>query len=563
MSPVRRAEVGSVLLMASVVLTLLVAPTSAQAQQVAGRQTTSCRTVVTEGTVQGSRHGSTCVYRGIRYAAPPTGPRRFRPPAPPRPWRGVADAGRQLDVVCPRNSPNITESYTGPAPSSTQEDCLRLTVTTPRRTARPRPVIVYLHGGAFVSGSGFQQDFDARRLAASAGAVVVTVNYRLGVLGYLELGDLDPQARGSGNNGLRDQLAALRWVKRNAASFGGDASNVTAVGESAGAISISAMLAGRRPERLFHRAILQSGNGYLVRTAEQARATARGILATGRARTVADLRRLPVGELLRLQEDYLRARPVQRSVTFAPFVDGDLVPGPVLPRLSRGSARHVDVVIGTNRDEATFFALGQPALAYLPAVADPFYPESLRSRLVQTVLAYGSRRALLGVLPGRRGTTIALVSDQLFRVPATRMAEAQSRWNPRTFMYRFDWGPKAPAGSLPQDDVGAMHTIELPFVFGGLRLGWVPHGAARTSDERTARRLLSDRVMRAWGAFARTGSPVTQDAGVPRWPAYESTNRRTMLWDLVPSVASAPDEVERRTWDGYPFSALTYPLPIG
>ena len=302
-------------------------------------------------------------------------------------------------------------------------------------------MIVYLHGGAFVSGSGFQSDFDGRRLAERGNAVVVTVNYRLGLFGYLELGGLSTRYEGSGNNGLRDQIAALRWVHRNASAFGGDRSNITVMGESAGGISISAMLAGRHPERLFRRAIVQSGNGYLVQTRAQAESNAAELLSGSKVTSIDQLNRMTTAELLKVQGDILAKHPIRQSMFFAPYVDGKLVPGDVSGRLKRGSARRVDLLIGTNRDEAMFFAMGQPALALAPSLANPFFPSVMRIRQPGMILTYGRDLPAAGLLPGRQGATIAMVGDQLFRIPAIRLAEAQQKWNNKTYMYRFDWGP--------------------------------------------------------------------------------------------------------------------------
>jgi para-nitrobenzyl esterase len=522
-----------------------------------------CIVRVTEGRAAGRFQGRSCSYRGLRYAAAPSGALRFRPPVAPPRWDGLRQLPAAANYVCPRVEANITESYVGHAPSAS-EDCLRVTVSTPARPAKNRPVIVYLHGGAFLSGSGFQGDFNGRRMALRGNAVVVTVNYRLGLFGYLELGDLSADYRGSGNNGLRDQIAALRWVRRNAGAFGGDPANITVMGESAGAISISAMLAGKAPEKLFRRAILQSGNGYLIHTRKQAHDNARELLTSGRVTTVGQLRKMTVAELLQIQSGVLEKHPIQRSTLFAPFVDGRLIPGSVIPRLVRGSARHVDLMIGTNHDEAMFFTLGSPTLAFLPALANPFFPASLRAQQLKIIATYGQNLPAGGLLPGREGTTISMISDQLFRVPAIRMAQAQRRWNNRTFMYRFDWAPNAPATAPPQEDVGAMHTLELPFVFGTLRLGWVPHAANPTDAERRARQRLSTQMLAAWTTFAQSGSPSRRtDPSVPTWKPYDAKNRFTMLWDRSPALVGAPADAERASWDLYPFAHLVYELPIG
>lgn len=513
-----------------------------------------CDVTVAEGTLRGAEGAGTCVFRGVRYAAPPVGDLRFRPPVSPPRWSGVLELDAADEFVCPRVAPNITETYAGRAPDPADEDCLRLSVTAPARSGGDRPVIVYLHGGGFVSGSGFQADFDPAALAVRGGVVVVTVNYRLGVFGYLELGGVSGALAGSGNNGLRDQIAALRWVRENARAFGGDPDAVTVMGQSAGAISISAMLAGSAPERLFRRAILQSGNGYLVQTRRQAQRLAAEVLRTAGARSADDLRGLSAERLVEVQRRVLARRPVSRSLTFGPHVDGDLVPAPVIDRLAGGNARGVDLLIGTNADEAGFFALGRPALAFVPPELNPFLPAGLEGRRRGLASAYRRSGQPSGAIPRARDSALLrMVTDQLFRIPAIRMADAHAGAGGRVGMYRFDW--RAPVRrDRPWLDVGAVHCLELPFVFGGLRFDWLPGGAGRRADMAAAARL-STRMMDGWLAFARTG--------VPPWPAYEPGTRATMLWADSPRVADDPDAAASRLWDAYGFRAFAYPWPWG
>lgn len=514
----------------------------------------ACDVQVTEGTLRGTERAGACVFRGVRYAAAPVGDLRFRPPVPPPSWTGVQELDPADEFVCPRVAPNVTETYAGRAPDPADEDCLRLTVTTPARAGAGRPVIVYLHGGGFVSGSGFQADFDPAALVTRGDAVVVTVNYRLGVFGYLELGGVSAALAGAGNNGLRDQAAALRWVRDNARAFGGDPDAITVMGQSAGAISISAMLAGPAPERLFRRAILQSGNGYLVHTRSQAQRLATEVLRTAGARTADDLRALSAERLVEVQRRVLARRPITRSLTFGPHVDGDLIPAPVIDRLATGSAREVDLLIGTNADEAGFFALDRPALAVVPPEFNPFLPAALERRRRSLASAYRRTGGPSGVVPrARQSALLRMVTDQLFRMPAIRMADAHAEAGGHVGMYRFDW--RAPARrDQPWLDVGAVHCLELPFVFGGLRLDWLPGGAGRRADAAAAARL-SGRMMDAWLAFARSGAPP--------WPAYTTRERATMVWSDAPGVAVDPGAAERRLWETYDFRAFAYVWPWG
>ncbi|MDO9352753.1 MAG: carboxylesterase family protein [Solirubrobacteraceae bacterium] len=530
---------------------------AATAAEGAGQAACNGRAQVQQGTLEGSVADGVCRFRAVPYAAPPVEGLRFRPPSAPETWSGVRDAATATNVVCPRTAANVTESYAGEQPGSDREDCLYLNVTTPSAAAAaPRPVIVFFHGGAFRSGSGFQEDFDGARLALAGDVVVVTVNSRLGALGYLELGDRVPELAGSGNNGLRDQIAALRWVRTNAAAFGGDPDNITAAGQSAGAISIAAMLAGN-PQPLMRRAILQSGNGYLVRSAAQARGTAAEFLS---GTDPAALATMPVAQLMALQGKLEGAHPVSGSFLFGPNVDGDLVPGPVNARLREGSAAGIDLLLGTTANEATFFALPRPVLTLVPALANPFFPKPLGSSLLQVTAAYsGGLSTLAGPLaPLRQRPLMRMLTDQLFRVPATRMADAQ-QGHGRTYMSRFDW--RAPDTTDPSRAVGSTHVMDLAFWFGGLRTSWVPGAAPRGAADLAARRQLSDQMIGAWTSFARTGRPAPP-AGLS-WPAYETTDRETLIWNTKSTLASRPDETQRRSWGTFAFDNLTYNLPVG
>ncbi len=531
--------------------------------------TKSCTVAVAQGLLRGADDGTIARYWGVPYAAPPVGPRRFRAPEPAEPWEGERDASVSPNVACPRVDGNVTESYNGPLTQS--EDCLLLNVFAPSAApSAPRPVLVWLHGGGFRSGSAFQSDFDGGLLAQRGDIVVVTVNYRLGVFGYLELGELDPSLAGSGNNGLRDQLAALRWVRDNAAAFGGDPDAITVAGESAGAISIGAMLAGDRPQELFRRAVMQSGSGYLVHSHAQSQQTARSCLKAGGVRHADDLHRRSTAELVELQRAFLAKRKITGSLAFAPYVDGDLVPDSAIARVAAGSASEIDLLIGTNRDEASYFTIASPPLAAAPAVANPFVPGTIARRLPALLRAYRADTAAdsptpkaarrRAALPVRQHALIRIMSDQLFRVPATRTAEAQSRHNARVFMYRFDWQVPDLAGE-PRRSLGATHVAEVAFVFGGLQTPWLP-GNVATAKDLEARRRVSDPMMAAWLSFVRTGDP-SADADMA-WPAYEPSRRTTMIFGSDGAApVDAPGETERRAWDAHAFDHRPYALPFG
>ncbi|GAB2709308.1 carboxylesterase/lipase family protein [Kitasatospora kifunensis] len=498
--------------------------------------TSNCRTTTSLGRVQGLPQGGVCSYLGLPYAAPPTGALRFKPPAPVAPWHGTLQA-TATKPGCPQDLSVIDQGV---------EDCLYTNVWQPRGGGSHKPVMVFIHGGADELGSAGESVFNGAELAARGDAVVVNMDYRLGILGWTELGGLDPKYAGSGNNGLRDQIAALTWVQKHIASFGGDASDVTVFGESEGAISIDALLAGDHPERLFHRAILESGPGYLVHTQEYAKAAATHILAAGNVTGMAQLDAMSTTQVLQLQEKAQDGiAGLADAIFFGPSIDGRLIPGPVVDRIAAGSARNVEIMAGTNENETDYWALFEPQVLDLPLSGYRSFPAELADRKQQMYDTYAADRP--GLSEGR--VVNAMITDQTQRVPTLRLAEAQSRWRP-TYVYQFNWHVPYVAGLPAAQNLGAMHTLELPFVFGNLDLGAVPRGAATLAAQRPQLTSLSDDMMDSWTAFARCGAPG--------WPSYTPAARATRIWDLKPSVQNAPQERERELWNDYSFPAWSF-----
>jgi para-nitrobenzyl esterase len=441
----------------------------------------SCTTTTSLGVIAGRAADSLCVYRGIRYASAP----RLQPPVPAPPWSGTFQATNST-AVCPQFRDSVSEEYPDDKPVYLDEDCLDLNVWAPRSRGK-HPVMVFIHGGAGRFGTANEPRYSGAELARDT--VVVTVNYRLGLLGA------------NNNNFLRDQMTALEWVRSHIGAFGGDAGNVTAFGESEGAFSLSAMLATDNPQRLFRRVVLQSGSGYLVHS---------------RPRPPVDLTGLSTLQILQLQEQMVGANPLTGAVYFGPYVDGELVRQPVIDALRAGNARGIDVVAGSNRDEMRYFA--------------QFDPSILRMTLEEYRAFFPAQLDLDDVARVYRDDVMAMLTDQAMRVPAIRMAEAQSRWA-RTYVYQFDWGP-------------AMHTAELPFVFGTMSFTGIPGGVAAYNVNPRAAQALSGQMQRAWTSFARTGNPG--------WPGYRS-GRVTKLWNTPPSLVFAPKDTERAAWDAFDF----------
>ncbi len=523
-----------------------------------------------EGRVDGHRSGRVdgadaqpiCMFRGIPYARPPCGSLRWAPPQREAPWSGVREA-LHFGPSAPQR-PSVILRMLGMEGVEQDEDCLTLNVWTPaplgvdgtgRDDAR-RPLLVWLHGGAFAAGSGSMPVYDGARLARRGDVVVVTIQYRLGALGYLVLPELIERGEVGANFGLLDQIAALEWVGEHAERLGGDPHNITVFGESAGAMSIGALLGAPAARGCFHRAILQSGAAHNVTPLAGALRTAelfREALGED-ARDLEALRKLPPASILDAQQHAADQswRHVE-GLSFQPVcerVGEDPTPGAVLPRpplevVAAGDAAAVSLLVGTNLDEWRLFGLADQKLAGLDdeglvrrvlrapprGVEDP---EAFARRALATYRR--ARSARPDPLPtSARDLWLAMQSDRVFRLPALRLLEAQLPHQPQCYAYLFTWAAAALDGQL-----GSCHSVEIPFVFGTLD---EPRSAQLIGATPAARRL-SERVMDAWLAFARSGDPG--------WPAYDAANRTTQVLGDPCAPVSDPFGTERRVWDRLP-----------
>jgi para-nitrobenzyl esterase len=431
------------------------------------------------------------------------------------------------------------------------EDSLFVNVWTPAIDRAKRPVMVWLHGGGFSSGGSAQQMYDGANLAHGGNVVVVSFNYRLGALGFAYLRDLlGPHAsRVDANNGLRDQIAALRWVKDNIEAFGGDPDNVTLFGESAGAMSIGALLAAPSARGLFRRAIAQSGAAHHALSREHASqvgacfmralgASAEQPEALWRASpdAIVAAQSTCSAELVAVGPEGKRLP--QTGVTLLPVVDGDLLPEYPLHAIAAGCATEVELLIGTNLDEWNYFMF----------LTDPnkrdIDTRALLKICERRLPGYGAaavelyRSALGEQLPAWKIFT-AVETARTFWAPALRLAETQSSHNARTFMYLFDF-----TSPLFQAEMGACHALEIPFVFGGLA---TPFGRAFVGENPAAEKL-SKAMLGAWVNFARSGDPSHELMGT--WVAYESQARHTMRLAENFALVSDPLKPLRPFWDG-------------
>ncbi|RMI35098.1 carboxylesterase/lipase family protein [Nocardia stercoris] len=491
------------------------------------------------GTVRGLRQGTVDVWRSIPYAEAAAGPLRFARPVPKAPWDGIRECTTFGDI----SPQNLGDTVPIDPALKMGEDCLWVNVWSPaEHTTEPRPVMVWLHGGAYCLGTAAQAIYDGRKLAETGGVVVVGVNYRLGALGFLDLSSLDPAF--VPNLGLHDQIAALEWVRDNIEGFGGDPGNVTVFGESSGAGCVTALLTSPRAAGLFHRAIAQSPPATTVSGQDRAAGVARRFLELVELpwNRVGELLECPIERIVDAATVLLDEVPLQNPGRLAamPVVDGDLLPAFPVDRFQQGRSHRVPLLIGTNRDEASLFRLFRSPIlpvtpeavnAMLAAVAAD-HPGLSPERIAEITAAYPDLATTRGAL--------AMSTDAAFRMPAHWVADAHSRHS-RTWMYRFDHATPM----LRAARVGAGHATELPYVFGNFDS--FPHDPTFWLGGRKAATEVSGRIMRRWLAFAAHGVPAALD-GSKHWPPYRQYTRTTMLLDAVDTVVDDPDRDLQHAW---------------
>lgn len=495
------------------------------------------------GPIQGAQEPAVVAFRGIPYAQPPRDGRRWEAPHPIKPWR-VTRPAEAYGPSAPQSpaGQTLVRGLIGVALRQQSQDCLYLNIWTPATDGRRRPVLVWIHGGAFIMGSGSTRIYDGAPLAEIGDVVVVTINYRLGALGFLDVSGVFPES-GVSNLGVRDQIAALAWVRDHIEAFGGDPENVTLFGESAGGMSVGTLLGTPSAKGLFHRAVAQSGAAHNVSSAEHARHVAICFLEELQASAFEDLEKASVSALLAAQsQSLIRMGIATGSLPWQPSVDNDLIPEQPLTAVAAGRGAQVPLLIGTTRDEWKLFMLGDLEGRRLDE-------DGLHRRLVRTLPAGGDAltdRALTayeGALAGRSHATpsdvwVALQTDRIFSHPAHALAGAHSRHVRSTHVYRFDWSPPF-AGGL----VGACHGLDIPFVFGTYR---EPLLRPLVGFGREPGRL-SRRMMRAWSAFARTGNPAHSE--LSDWPEYDTKERKTLILGTRPRVVSDPFRGARQFWE--------------
>ena len=500
------------------------------------------------GSVQGSIVEEVLAFKTIPYAASAAGANRFLPPQPLAPWSGVRDcsefAGHAPQAgLRPPTRPEL-EDFSGPPDTSPEtEDCLTLNVWTPGcDPAARRPVMVWLHGGAFAYGNANAPRLRGSRLAARNDVVVVCVNHRLNIFGHLDLSAFGGEPfRLSGNAGTLDMVAALEWVRDHIAAFGGDPAKVTIFGESGGGAKVSTLLSMPRAKGLFHRAIIQSGAAVRLRTKDRALALTECVLRHlgSAAATTASLQAVAVADLLAAVEPAQKAlgpspTPLFDRYPFGPVVDGDVLPAQPFDPVASEIMADIPLIIGDMKDETANF------LAVVDAVWDRSLTEAEFRQRVEAVAGGNAGRAIAlyerlypELNPAER--LIALTTDSNFRIRSLVLAQRRAalRRGP-VWMYSFEWETPVLGGRLK-----APHAMDVPFVFNTLDL------TDATGSQRDAQ-ALADTMSAVWTAFARNGRP--DHASIPAWPTYDAQTRATLMLSKVCRVDNDPRDNARRLW---------------
>jgi para-nitrobenzyl esterase len=503
----------------------------------------------TAGKIEGSYTDDLYVFKGIPFAEPPVGELRWLPPQPVKPWDGVRPA-KEYGRAAPQNPMPVNPPGADTEVGQQDESCLFLNVWTPGLDDALRPVMVWIHGGAFIIGSGMEPSSHGGNLAAHGDVVVVSMNYRLGPLGFMNLKEVTGgRIPATGNEGLLDQVAALEWVRDNIKAFGGNPDNITAFGFSAGGMSIGCLLGMPAARGMFHKGINQSGAANTVSPLDPAvKISEHYLQVLGLSgRDVEPLRALTYQKLLAgLMQLRMRLLETEHVITpFQPVVDGQVIPELPIEAIRKGSARDVITLAGTSLEEWKGLSVGEPGIRELDEASLRARLERLLTReiAIELIDGYREARRKRGVPASPFEVLSAIQTDLMFRIPTLQLVEAQRDNSQPAYNYLFTYESPLEGGIH-----GACHGLDRRFIFGTYDDPVCGTGPAVEK--------LSRKMQDAWLAFARTGDPSC--ASIGKWPIY-GEERLTMLLDKDCRVEAAPYEDERRIWDAVD---ITFTKPI-
>jgi len=495
------------------------------------------------GQLQGTLEDGIAVFRGIPYSAPPVGDLRWRPPEPVSPWFGIRSAKRYGAHAPQPRSPliNLEPDHLRVGAS---EDCLTLNVYTPGVDDATRPVMVWIHGGGFTVGSSSQTLYDGGPLARRGDVVVVTINYRLGALGFMRLVDITGgRIPSTGNEGLLDQIAALSWVRNNIAEFGGDPENVTAFGESAGAMGLAALLSAPQATGLFQRAIVQSGSTHMTNTIDEANRVTERVLEVAGLTADPEVLKAADAELISDAVGNLNPRELRAEgigwIPLRSVIDGELIRELPIDGDRSGTADGIPVISGTTADEWRFMAVTNRSVMKMDHDGllrrlERILPGELVSQAVEL---YRQKVGMESRKPSPADLYSAILTDLAFRVPCERMLDAVAQRGAPAYRYLFTWSSPAVGGQL-----GACHAVDLGFTFGTNEV----NGGEQFFGAGIEAARVVDHIQEAWLAFAKGDDP--NFAGHPEWRSFDSNDRATMEIGLDPGMKDDPWRDLRELW---------------
>jgi para-nitrobenzyl esterase len=518
-------------LSASVVALFMSINTAALPRPVQGPSTLIVDTKL--GKLEGQASGRSVSFLGIAYGADTGGEKRFLPPQPAASWPGIKKADRfgnrcaQSETVLSGEVATVMSFSTLPV----SENCLFLNVWTPHIGHIKRPVMVWLHGGGFSTGSGGEKYYDGSNLSANNDVVVVTLNHRLGRFGYLYLGaEAGSKYADSNLAGMLDIIQALQWVKENIEGFGGDPGNVTVFGESGGGAKVSVLMAMPNAAGLFHKAIIASGAAIHLPTIAEATAARDKLLASLNLK-LADLSKLASMTM----RDLIDAKADAGLMAFSPAIGGNLLPVQPFSSGTLSPSAQVPIMVGSNKDEATIFFLSDPAWQTMTE----------QDLLKKVTASVGAERAERVIDVYRSDTPretpmyiwASIATDQMFTNNSIALVERKlAQKAAPVYMYKVGWDTPVLGGKLRTP-----HGVDLPFVFDNVDVSAGLVGSGPRQDQMA--RLMS----RSFAAFARTGNPNVK--GYPNWPPYTIAQRETFIYDIPPHVVSDPNSARRKLWD--------------